>query len=784
MRTIKFILTICTAFALLNACDESSFLEEKPLDFYTPDNSMQTSAHFQASVNFLYNQVRYIYWEMNPDTKNALYYATDFAFNATDYYKPAKLNDYRATMVPTFSVVDAIWSINYKIIANANIILDRLPAAEKVSEENKKVFRGEALFFRAYAYRFLGHLYGGVPLTLHEIKIPQRDHVRASRNEVYEQCRADLEEAAQLLPDIDKVKDGKVNRQVAQHLLSEIYISLKMYDKAIKASTAVIDYPGVALMTERFGSQKDKDGDVYEDLFRLHNQNRTSGNTEGLYVLQYDHLNAGSKKSSNLNWSLIPFYVNIQISEKNGAGETIKNSAFAGPTDMKGGRCVGWMQPTNHFITEIWKKGSGYDIRNSVHNIVRDIKIDNPQSPAYGKWLVKDGYYKQLDSIRQWYPILTKLFSYRDYPDDIKAKSSNGEFIKTGFGEFVLLTTVQGGFKDESGYWITNPSSSPENVFSYIDKNGQKQIGEISKASTMDIALIWDLFTNCIQAANTLKTDGDFVRQLEKVKKHLYPHRLGLKGQLLEWFADFEEPEPEHRHLSHLYGLHPGNYINIRTTPDLAAAAKQSLLLRGDGGGIGWSTAWKTCFFARLEDSDNAYRQLKKGLKLVDITDKVSMVKGGGTLPNMFNTHPPFQIDGNFGGVAGIAEILLQSQGEEIFLLPAVPAHWSEGKIKGLRAKGGFIVDMYWKDNRLYKVVIVSTLGGNCRVRSSVDFVSANAKIEKAKGKNVNPFYPPIDAPKFLKKKNRKHLLILEIKKKNIIDFQTKAGQTYILLKK
>lgn len=452
MRTIKFILTICTAFALLNACDESSFLEEKPLDFYTPDNSMQTSAHFQASVNFLYNQVRYIYWEMNPDTKNALYYATDFAFNATDYYKPAKLNDYRATMVPTFSVVDAIWSINYKIIANANIILDRLPAAEKVSEENKKVFRGEALFFRAYAYRFLGHLYGGVPLTLHEIKIPQRDHVRASRNEVYEQCRADLEEAAQLLPDIDKVKDGKVNRQVAQHLLSEIYISLKMYDKAIKASTAVIDYPGVALMTERFGSQKDKDGDVYGDLFRLHNQNRTSGNTEGLYVLQYDHLNAGSKKSSNLNWSLIPFYVNIQISEKNGAGETIKNSAFAGPTDMKGGRCVGWMQPTNHFITEIWKKGSGYDIRNSVHNIVRDIKIDNPQSPAYGKWLVKDGYYKQLDSIRQWYPILTKLFSYRDYPDDIKAKSSNGEFIKTGFGEFVLLTTVQGGFKDEYAF--------------------------------------------------------------------------------------------------------------------------------------------------------------------------------------------------------------------------------------------------------------------------------------------------------------------------------------------
>lgn len=372
------------------------------------------------------------------------------------------------------------------------------------------------------------------------------------------------------------------------------------------------------------------------------------------------------------------------------------------------------------------------------------------------------------------------LWEHYIYGGDRKYLSEKAYPLMKGAAEFILGWLQ----KDESGYWITNPSSSPENVFSYIDKNGQKQIGEISKASTMDIALIWDLFTNCIQAANTLKTDGDFVRQLEKVKKHLYPHRLGLKGQLLEWFADFEEPEPEHRHLSHLYGLHPGNYINIRTTPDLAAAAKQSLLLRGDGGGIGWSTAWKTCFFARLEDSDNAYRQLKKGLKLVDITDKVSMVKGGGTLPNMFNTHPPFQIDGNFGGVAGIAEILLQSQGEEIFLLPAVPAHWPEGKIKGLRAKGGFIVDMYWKDNRLYKVVIVSTLGGNCRVRSSVDFVSANAKIEKAKGKNVNPFYPPIDAPKFLKKKNRKHLLELEIKKTNVIDFQTKAGQTYILLRK
>ena len=418
MKSLKYSILFLMACALCVSCDESKFLEEKPLDFYSPENSMETSAHFQASINYLYNRTRYLQWGTNTEARFALRYATDFAFNATDYYKPAKLNDYTNVMVPTYSVPLEIWKTCYTIVSNANVILNRLDQSKSITDSDKSSFRGETLFFRAYAYKILANLYGGVPLVLEEVETPRRDYVRATREDVYDQIRKDLEDAETLLDNIDKVKDGKISKQMAEHLLSEIYISLGQYDQAISAATRVIDYPAMGLMTSRFGSRKDEEGDVYWDLFRLDNQNRSSGNTESLWVIQYDYQNPASNTDYNMPWVVLPFYQNLQVTEKDETGKEITTNAFLGVTDGKGGRGVGWMQPTDFFFGDLWK-GSENDIRNSSYNIMRDVRIDNPASPAFGKWLVKDGYSKQVDPIRQWFPFLTKVARMNNFPEDL-----------------------------------------------------------------------------------------------------------------------------------------------------------------------------------------------------------------------------------------------------------------------------------------------------------------------------------------------------------------------------
>ena len=232
----------------------SDFLEEEPLDFYSPDNSMVTTEQFQTSLNYLYSRARYILCNMDPDTRYAFYYATDFAHNSTDYYVPAKLNDYANTMVPTFSVPLNVW---------ANVILNRIEQTDQVSDDNKGVIRGEAQFFRAYAYGRLALLFGGVPLVLEEIDTPRRDYTRASREDVYNQVKQDLEDAVNSLPNIESVEDGKVNKQIALHLLAETNICLGLYDEAVTAATEVINHPEVSLMTDRFGSRSTEEGDVY-----------------------------------------------------------------------------------------------------------------------------------------------------------------------------------------------------------------------------------------------------------------------------------------------------------------------------------------------------------------------------------------------------------------------------------------------------------------------------------------------------------------------------------------
>ena len=262
-----------------------------------------------------------------------------------------------------------------------------------------------------------------------------------------------------------------------------------------------------------------------------------------------------------------------------------------------------------------------------------------------------------------------------------------------------------------NNYLVTAPTTSPEN--GYRMPNGK--VVSICAGSTMDNQIVRELFTNTIEAATILGVDTAFCQELADKRSRLMPTTIGKDGRILEWLEPYEEAEPTHRHVSHLYGLYPGNEISVEHTPELAEAARKTLEVRGDKS-TGWSMAWKINFWARLHDGDHAYKLLVDLLRPC-VEKTTNMVNGGGSYPNLFCAHPPFQIDGNYGGCAGIAEMLVQSQTGRIELLPALPSAWQTGSFKGLKVQGGGEVSAKWSEGQLTEAGLKAVVPGTFSIK-------------------------------------------------------------------
>lgn len=453
----SYITAIVSALLIFSicSCNEKDWLKEKPLSILTADNSFTSPADFEAAVNKLYGQVRDGIYQSDWRYTALFNTGTDIGLRNGDGIPNVQFNDY-TNLNPFMDEVGYLWNTCYKIISFANVVIGRIddPAIAFKSEDRRHQLKAQALFFRALGYRFLVDMYGGVPLILQEVTSPRRDFVRASKEEVLKQIITDLTYATDSLPDVTKREaDGRLCKAAAYQLLAEVYITAGKYDQAITAASWVIDNPDFSLMTARFGHFTDKPGDVYSDLFRFGNQNRQGGmNKEAIWVCESEPDVPGGGNTPRNERYIGPEYFQIQDSE----GRPL----FIGPTAKNGGRGISWTGITRYADSTIWERSGWDDMRTSQYNILRDRVCDNPESPYYGKLVMKNNLVPaKYFPLEAWNPSFLKNVPYLNYPARYIQDSKTG------------LLSGSAGRIDPDNYIMRLAETYLLRAEAYIDKN-------------------------------------------------------------------------------------------------------------------------------------------------------------------------------------------------------------------------------------------------------------------------------------------------------------------------